>query len=63
MTRPEATRVYMRPDRNLAMEPDTEAGAIAAGRRVGRGDKEGRRVQSRLSARIKGGSQRKSLPQ
>ena len=35
--------LYMRPDRNLALElvRVTEAGAMAAGRWVGRGDKEG----------------------
>jgi len=39
----EAPRLHMRPDRNLAMElvRVTEAGALAAGRWVGRGDKEG----------------------
>ena len=37
------TTLYMRPDRNLALElvRVTEAGAMAAGRWVGRGDKEG----------------------
>ena len=37
------TTMYMRPDRNLALElvRVTEAGAMAAGRWVGRGDKEG----------------------
>ena len=42
MTTLEATRLQMRPDRNLAMElvRVTEAGAMAAGRWVGRGDKE-----------------------
>ena len=36
------TTLYMRPDRNLALElvRVTEAGAMAAGRWVGRGDKE-----------------------
>ena len=36
------TTRYMRPDRNLALElvRVTEAGAMAAGRWVGRGDKE-----------------------
>jgi len=43
MTTLEAPRLHMRPDRNLAMElvRVTEAGALAAGRWVGRGDKEG----------------------
>jgi fructose-1,6-bisphosphatase II len=43
MTTLEAPRLQMRPDRNLAMElvRVTEAGALAAGRWVGRGDKEG----------------------
>jgi fructose-1,6-bisphosphatase II len=38
-----STTQYMRPDRNLALElvRVTEAGAMAAGRWVGRGDKEG----------------------
>ena len=38
-----ATTLYMRPDRNLALElvRVTEAAAMAAGRWVGRGDKEG----------------------
>ena len=42
MTTLEAPRLQMRPDRNLAMElvRVTEAGATAAGRWVGRGDKE-----------------------
>ena len=37
------TALHMRPDRNLALElvRVTEAGAMAAGRWVGRGDKEG----------------------
>ncbi len=39
----ENTTLYMRPDRNLALElvRVTESGAMAAGRWVGRGDKEG----------------------
>ncbi len=43
MTAPLNTTLYMRPDRNLALElvRVTEAGAMAAGRWVGRGDKEG----------------------
>ena len=43
MTAPVNTTLYMRPDRNLALElvRVTEAGAMAAGRWVGRGDKEG----------------------
>ncbi len=43
MTAPVSTTLYMRPDRNLALElvRVTEAGAMAAGRWVGRGDKEG----------------------
>ena len=43
MTTPVSTTLYMRPDRNLALElvRVTEAGAMAAGRWVGRGDKEG----------------------
>jgi fructose-1,6-bisphosphatase II len=43
MTTPASTTLYMRPDRNLALElvRVTEAGAMAAGRWVGRGDKEG----------------------
>src|SRR3954467_14988364 len=43
MTAPGKTALYMRPDRNLALElvRVTEAGAMAAGRWVGRGDKEG----------------------
>src|SRR4029079_10746365 len=43
MTAPLDTTLYMRPDRNLALElvRVTEAGAMAAGRWVGRGDKEG----------------------
>ena len=43
MTAPITTTLYMRPDRNLALElvRVTEAGAMAAGRWVGRGDKEG----------------------
>jgi fructose-1,6-bisphosphatase II len=43
MTAPMNTTLYMRPDRNLALElvRVTEAGAMAAGRWVGRGDKEG----------------------
>jgi len=43
MTTPLNTTLYMRPDRNLALElvRVTEAGALAAGRWVGRGDKEG----------------------
>ena len=42
MTAPLNTTLYMRPDRNLALElvRVTEAGAMAAGRWVGRGDKE-----------------------
>ena len=42
MTAPVNTTLYMRPDRNLALElvRVTEAGAMAAGRWVGRGDKE-----------------------
>src|SRR5687768_15013183 len=41
MTAPMNTTLYMRPDRNLALElvRVTEAGAMAAGRWVGRGDK------------------------
>jgi fructose-1,6-bisphosphatase II len=37
------TELHMRPDRNMALElvRVTEAGAMAAGRWVGRGDKEG----------------------
>src|SRR6476660_5392970 len=43
VTAPLNTTLYMRPDRNLALElvRVTEAGAMAAGRWVGRGDKEG----------------------
>jgi fructose-1,6-bisphosphatase II len=43
MTLTAAPSLYMRPDRNLALElvRVTEAGAMAAGRWVGRGDKEG----------------------
>ena len=43
MTTFEVGRLQIRPDRNLAMElvRVTEAGALAAGRWVGRGDKEG----------------------
>ena len=43
MTASLSTTLYMRPDRNLALElvRVTEAGAMAAGRWVGRGDKEG----------------------
>jgi fructose-1,6-bisphosphatase II len=43
MTAPVKTTLYMSPDRNLALElvRVTEAGAMAAGRWVGRGDKEG----------------------
>ena len=43
MTASVNTTLYMRPDRNLALElvRVTEAGAMAAGRWVGRGDKEG----------------------
>jgi fructose-1,6-bisphosphatase II len=43
MSRSGATALPMRPDRNLALElvRVTEAGAMAAGRWVGRGDKEG----------------------
>src|SRR6476659_5682972 len=43
VTAPLNTNLYMRPDRNLALElvRVTEAGAMAAGRWVGRGDKEG----------------------
>jgi fructose-1,6-bisphosphatase II len=43
MTTAAGTTHYMRPDRNLALElvRVTEAGAMAAGRWVGRGDKEG----------------------
>ena len=43
MTAPVKTTLYLRPDRNLALElvRVTEAGAMAAGRWVGRGDKEG----------------------
>ncbi len=43
MTAALKTTLYMRPDRNLALElvRVTEAGAMAAGRWVGRGDKEG----------------------
>src|SRR6476619_6765675 len=42
MTAPVNTTLYMRPARNLALElvRVTEAGAMAAGRWVGRGDKE-----------------------
>ena len=42
MATPLDTTLYMRPDRNLALElvRVTEAGAMAAGRWVGRGDKE-----------------------
>jgi len=42
VTAPLNTTLYMRPDRNLALElvRVTEAGAMAAGRWVGRGDKE-----------------------
>ena len=42
MANPLDTTLYMRPDRNLALElvRVTEAGAMAAGRWVGRGDKE-----------------------
>jgi hypothetical protein len=41
MTLTAAPSLYMRPDRNLALElvRVTEAGAMAAGRWVGRGDK------------------------
>jgi fructose-1,6-bisphosphatase II len=42
MTAPVNTTLYMHPDRNLALElvRVTEAGAMAAGRWVGRGDEE-----------------------
>jgi len=53
------TTLYMRPDRNLALElvRVTEAGAMAAGRWVGRGDKEagdGAAVDAMRQARLFG---------